>query len=266
MPGRSSAIAHLPTIRFCGRFSAREPVPFHLHEGSEIVYVSEGACRIRVGDEGALVGTTGTVLVLPAGVAHDQTNDGFCRTTYIDFAAPRLGFADRARAVALGADDPAVRWLEDACTLWAARPPAETALSALLLAVLERVRAVEARAAGTAVLPRAVAEATRWIERRLIEPIAVEAVARAVDLSPSHLTALFRTHLGCPPLRYQQRLRLALARRLLGNAYLSVSDVAAACGYDDAGYFIRRFRADSGVTPSRWRRGERPVPLRPVAP
>ena len=100
----------------------------------------------------------------------------------------------------------------------------------------------------------AVIEATRFLERNLVDAVTVGDLARLVDLSPSHLTALFRAHLGCPPLKYQQRLRLALARKLLRDSYLRVGEVAAACGYADPNYFIRVFRAAAGVTPSRWRR------------
>jgi len=244
----------LPRVLFGGRFAEARPVAFHRHSGSELVLVTEGSCRISVTGAQTLAGEVGTMFILPADVAHDQVNDAWCRTSYVVFDAAPLAFSDRARCVALAGDDPAIGWYEDVCRLSLAPGlVGEPVLAGLLLAVLERLKAIEDRAASARVLPRALVEATRWIEANLIDAVRVDDIARAVGLSPSHLTALFRAHLGCPPLKYQQRLRLALARKLLRNSYLSVAEVAAACGYIDANYFIRVFRSNLGTTPSRWR-------------
>ncbi len=244
----------LPRVHFGGRFAEAAPVPFHRHGGSELVLVTEGSCRIAVAGGDTLAGEVGTVFILPAATDHDQVNDAWCRTTYVVFDVAPMAFPDRARCVRLAADDPALGWYEDVCRLALAPGQAnETVLGGLLLAVLERIKAIEDRTASARILPRAIVEATRWLEANLIEAVRVDDIARAVDLSPSHLSALFRAHLGCPPLKYQQRLRLALARKLLRNSYLGVAEVAAACGYVDANYFIRVFRANLGTTPSRWR-------------
>ncbi len=244
----------LPRVRFGGRFAETAPVALHRHAGSELVLVTEGSCRISVAGVEALDGVVGTMFILPADVEHDQINDVFCRTSYVVFDAVPLAFSDRARCVALASDDPALGWYEDVCRLSLAPGLAsEAVLAGLLLAVLERLKAIEDHAASARVLPRAIVEAARWLEANLVEAVRVDHIARAVGLSPSHLTALFRAHLGCPPLKYQQRLRLALARKLLRNSYLSVAEVAAACGYVDANYFIRVFRSNLGTTPSKWR-------------
>src|SRR5262245_16300088 len=142
MAASSTPMAHLPAIDYCGRFAERLPVPFHEHRVCELVLVTEGSCRIELARGGEPVaGPAGTLLGLPGREPHNQVNDGFCRTTYLGFDAPRLAFSERPRAVRLGVDDPSTRWFEDVCSLWASRPAAEAALSALLLAVLERVKA-----------------------------------------------------------------------------------------------------------------------------
>ena len=47
--------------------------------------------------------------------------------------------------------------------------------------------------------------------------------------------------------------RMKLAQRLLGDLTLSVSEIAAMAGFNDANYFSRRFKKVTGVTPSEWR-------------
>src|SRR4051812_16797773 len=140
----SLPLAPLPRIRSAGRFAEAAAVPFHQHEGIELVLVTEGSCRIAVGDATPLAASAGMLFVLPARTPHDQRNDGFCRTTYLTFDAAALAFADRARVVALAADDPALGWFEDCCRLWRAQPDAiDGPLAGLLHAILERVKAIE---------------------------------------------------------------------------------------------------------------------------
>lgn len=52
-----------------------------------------------------------------------------------------------------------------------------------------------------------------------------------------------------------RRERIAAARHLLRTTDLSVAEIATAVGYTDATAFIRAWRAATGATPGRWRRG-----------
>ncbi len=74
-----------------------------------------------------------------------------------------------------------------------------------------------------------------------------------VGLSAAQLTSLFRQHVGMPPLRYQNSLRMALARELLDSTDLTVSAVARASGYGDPLYFSRHFSRAHGMSPSQYR-------------
>ncbi|HXV92346.1 MAG TPA: AraC family transcriptional regulator, partial [Pseudonocardia sp.] len=95
------------------------------------------------------------------------------------------------------------------------------------------------------------------IERRYREPISLRDVARAVSLSPGHLTTTVRIRTGRTVQEWITERRMADARRLLVETDLAVAEVARAVGYDAAGYFTRVFRRSHGVTPRAWRRAER---------
>jgi AraC-like DNA-binding protein len=56
------------------------------------------------------------------------------------------------------------------------------------------------------------------------------------------------------------RTRGALARQLLSNTTLPVSDIAAALHYDDANAFSRAFRGWTGLSPTQWRLRYSPDP------
>jgi AraC-like DNA-binding protein len=86
------------------------------------------------------------------------------------------------------------------------------------------------------------------------ETVSITELAALCRLSPHHFCRAFKTATGLPPHRYQILLRMERARILLGNAAVSVADVGAAVGYDDAAYFSRLFARETGVSPSAWRR------------
>jgi len=79
-------------------------------------------------------------------------------------------------------------------------------------------------------------------------------LASSVRLSPSRLRSLFVSHIGLPPMRYLQRLRLQAAQRLLAESLLSVKEIASVVGFGDLSHFLRTFRTQCGSSPSAFRK------------
>jgi AraC-like DNA-binding protein len=101
---------------------------------------------------------------------------------------------------------------------------------------------------------RAVADAvTALVLRQPAAPLTVKRVSWALGLTPNHFSALFRRHTGQPFNRFLFAARLAEAKRRLARRGAVVADVAAHCGFAQAGYFSRRFRAATGRSPTQWR-------------
>lgn len=92
------------------------------------------------------------------------------------------------------------------------------------------------------------------IERRFAEPISLRDVAVAVGLTPGHLTTVVGRRTGRTVQQWITERRMSEARRLLAGTTLPVAAVARRTGYEDSGYFVRRFRAAHGVPPGEWRR------------
>jgi len=103
-----------------------------------------------------------------------------------------------------------------------------------------------------------LAEVFDFIEQHYDESISLKDVARAVSLSPGHLTTVVSTRTGRPVQKWITERRMAAARRLLTETDLAVEQVARAVGYGDAGYFARAFRRAHDTTPLGWRRAARP--------
>lgn len=85
----------------------------------------------------------------------------------------------------------------------------------------------------------------------------VAAVAGRVGYHPDHLTRLLKRETGMSASQLRASERLQRAKRELAGCR-SIAEAGAACGFQDANYFSRWFRLQTGVTPRAWRAGERP--------
>ena len=103
-----------------------------------------------------------------------------------------------------------------------------------------------------------LAEVFGFIEDSYAERVSLKDVARAVSLSPGHLTTVVRSKTGRTVLGWIAERRLAEARRLLVETDLAVEEVGHRVGYNDPTYFVRSFRRAHGATPLGWRRAGRP--------
>jgi len=103
------------------------------------------------------------------------------------------------------------------------------------------------------------------------EDMEIRAAAARLQVSPSEKwdfeklafehgfsTSTFRRRwigaLGTPPGQYLLQLRMAEACRLLVETSQQIQSVAAACGFEDAFYFSRRFRLEVSQSPGAYRR------------
>lgn len=102
-----------------------------------------------------------------------------------------------------------------------------------------------------------LAEVFALIERRYGGPLSLRDVARAVNLTPGHLTTTVRRRTGRSVGDWIAVRRMVQARRLLMASELSVEEVGRSVGMPDPSYFARQFRRAHGLSPRAWRRAER---------
>jgi AraC-like DNA-binding protein len=96
--------------------------------------------------------------------------------------------------------------------------------------------------------------AVRWAWRQLVSAngnISVSVLAEEIGWSRRHFLARFRHHIGLAPKPAARVLRFNRAVQLLtAGGAVSVSDVAAACGYADHSHLVRDFHDLAGCTPT----------------
>lgn len=82
----------------------------------------------------------------------------------------------------------------------------------------------------------------------------IDALAREVGLSRSGFQHLYKKYFGVSAGSDIIRGRVERAKQLLSCTRLSVSEIAARCGYGTSSYFMRQFREMCGKTPSEYRK------------
>jgi AraC-like DNA-binding protein len=94
-----------------------------------------------------------------------------------------------------------------------------------------------------------VVSMVRYIMENLNEPLAVQDVAKIVNLHPNYALKLFADVMRVPIRKFIVRLRLVRARSLLFESKLSIANIAFQSGFSSLSQFYAHFRKAYGVTP-----------------
>jgi AraC-like DNA-binding protein len=97
----------------------------------------------------------------------------------------------------------------------------------------------------------------KWLVRdQLCNPaLNVAFLAQRLECASDYLSHVFHKETGETLIHYIHRQRMAGAIHVLSNhPELTISEIAWACGFVDAGYFTRVFRKHTGFTPLEYRR------------
>jgi transcriptional regulator GlxA family with amidase domain len=206
-----------------------------------------GRHRVQVAG-GEILCETGDVLLYPPGCVHAEAVAApGTEWIYLAFewsGAPRhlpLRFHDatgRARVLAdwLGADSPS-------------RGPGrqsarDVLLGALIMQLLDSARAEE---------DGLIRRTREFFQKRLAEPLRLDAVAWHAHRSKFHFVRLYRKRTGRTPMEELRIVRLEHARELLLTTGLPLKAIAPRCGLTDEYTLSRLFRKQFGASPSAFR-------------
>lgn len=98
--------------------------------------------------------------------------------------------------------------------------------------------------------------AIRFVHEHIDQSVRIADVAEHVAISESRLRAVFREVVGFGLGEFILRTRIDHACALLHTSELSVSDVAAACGFESLFAFSRAFKKRKKLSPSAYRKQE----------
>lgn len=91
-----------------------------------------------------------------------------------------------------------------------------------------------------------------YIQNHYAEPIRLADIAASGAMCRSKCCSLFRNVLQQSPLEFTQNFRIQKSIALLRDTDLSISEIAEACGFSNASYYVECFHRIVGQTPKKY--------------
>ena len=251
----------LPFILGCGHVSAaRRQGVNNWHENLELIYITSGSGSIRRGSNDIPV-DQGDIFVANSNIPHRVCTDRDLRCSYLiidnsfflsnGLDPEKLYFQEIIR-------DPELNELFDRVQQSYAdyNPEALCAVAEIRYAVLGvlcklcRCYVTDRPAGDRSAISPPVRQALAYIRSHLDEPLSLDLVARQLNVSKSYLAREFKAFTGQTVVQAINLIRCTQAQQMIENG-TSVSQAAAACGYENLSYFSRTFKKLMGHLPSR---------------
>jgi AraC-like DNA-binding protein len=240
-------------LHFAGDHAYCDSVAFHEHACPELILVVDGFCQTDTPQQRFESGP-GDLLLVPAGASHNQVDHGLVRSLYVGFDSQTL-LVREAQLIRLANIQLIQQCMEILVQLHMRRWQASTdAVNGLLMALLMEVSSKLKPSAKERRLDRRLQDLLHWLQSHLHEPLSVQTLANEAQVSESRLFQMFSQAMNVSPMQYVQAQRLDRARQYLQDPYLSIKQIAFACGYPDHNLFTRIFRQQHGQPPVSWRR------------
>lgn len=99
----------------------------------------------------------------------------------------------------------------------------------------------------------------RYIQEHYAEEISLTQIAEDFNYNSSYLSRIYKQTMREGINEHIIRTRIEAACRLLKGSEMSVSDIAARCGFQTTKYFITVFKRLKGKTPKVWREAHEQV-------
>lgn len=245
----------------------------HIHTAIELLYIKEGSFFACLdGEEHRLF--AGDLILFCSNAIHDVRTEGEGRNSYYvikipvtafpDFSGGRLFRAYISRfAMNRGGEKtlwrreelvghPLLPLLEGMVSEGSTHAP--TAEISLKLKTLELLLAILREGEGDCgewddALTTLIYEAVLFVREHYAEDISERALATSLGVSYSYFSRSFKRVMRISFHAFLNRTRINRAEQLLARGGLSVTEVAAGCGYNTTSYFISVYRALTGRTP-----------------
>ena len=92
------------------------------------------------------------------------------------------------------------------------------------------------------------------LQQNYQQPIEIEALSRIAYMGKTKLSFLFKQRYGMSIMEYLRNQRIHHAKILLSDSSITIDEVASKVGYQNQGSFAERFKLETGLTPSEYRK------------
>lgn len=99
-----------------------------------------------------------------------------------------------------------------------------------------------------------VADAISYIYLHIMERITVNSLAKAIFVSPTHLSRIFKQETGVSVSEYIRQKKIDIAKNYLQFTNYDLADISAMLSYSSQSHFIQHFHNQVGMTPKAYRK------------
>ena len=96
-----------------------------------------------------------------------------------------------------------------------------------------------------------VRKAFAYLLAHYAEPVSFQQMAQELNLSASYLSRLFRRETGSTLIDTLNTIRIGKAQELLKQG-VALKEIASSCGFSQYSYFLKVFKAQTGLSPKQY--------------
>lgn len=262
-----------PVLLYSG-FVSDEPnwyYQMHSHTFCEIVYICDGSGEFIINGK-SYTACKGDILIYNAGTLHEERSASsdplktyFCGIDNIlinglkeqqiipENIDPIIKSGDYSSKLEKYISDiviessEKIRGYETVCS---------NLLSSIIILLL-RLTSISADESKEPESPNLCKSAKEYIDKYYSQDLNLSNLAKSFYFSKDYLSHIFKSETGFSPMKYLINRRIEEAKKLLAASNMSVNEIAAAVGYDDANYFSVVFKKLTGFTPIKYRNSQR---------
>ena len=93
-----------------------------------------------------------------------------------------------------------------------------------------------------------------FIHKNYSQKISLDEMASLVGMNTQYFCRYFKSLMGKTLTEYINEVRIEKAAECLIKTNEKIIDIAICCGYDNIGYFIKRFKEQKNISPSKYRK------------
>lgn len=96
-----------------------------------------------------------------------------------------------------------------------------------------------------------------YIESNYKNKISIKDLAKEISMNEQYFCRFFKSIIGKPPIQYINEYRIKKSEELLKETDMKIMEVCLESGFNNMGNFINTFKKQTGLSPMRYRKGNR---------
>ncbi len=235
----------------------------HMHDEVEIIYLTEGELGVCCNGENYSLKKGDLVIVFP-NLTHSYSHSARVEGYFAIFKSDILEVFGESYSAKIPVCpvipcrkiSPKIEaFFEEALELYPSNIPFKNEqLYALMVLLLAQIFNGITFCENKKLNMNAASQVFAYCNENFSEDISLDSVSRALAVSKYHIIRIFREKLNTTFQAYINRLRMEKAKQLLSQTSESITQISIQTGYNTIRSFNRVFLADTGVSPTQYRK------------